>query len=95
MKGQKTGGRKAGTPNQVTADLRQWITTFIEENQEQIKDDWQSLQPKDRILLFEKLLKYALPTLQAIQLQTNFDRMTDSDLDKIINELKTASNEKL
>ena len=40
-------------------------------------------------------LKYALPTLQAIQLQTNFDRMTDSDLDKIINELKTASNEKL
>jgi hypothetical protein len=95
MKRQKTGGRKAGTPNQVTTDLRQWITSFIEDNKAQIEADWQSLAPKDRIQLFEKLLKYALPTLQAMQLNTDFDTLSESDLDRIIDELKTASNEKL
>lgn len=93
MNRQKTGGRKAGTPNKVTADLRQWITTFIDDNREQIQKDWAQLEPKDRIQLFEKLLKYALPTLQAMQLQTEFDRMTESDLDRIIDELKKNSNE--
>ena len=93
MNRQKTGGRKAGTPNKITADLRQWITAFIDDNREQIQKDWAQLEPKDRIQLFEKLLKYALPTLQAMQLQTEFDRMTESDLDRIIDELKKNSNE--
>lgn len=83
-------GRPPGSQNKNVARLRDWITTFLEENKERVKEDWLLLEPKDRIILFEKLLKYSLPTLQATTLSTEFDNMSEADLDKIINELKRA-----
>jgi len=85
------GGRPKGTPNKITTELRQWITSFLEDNREQIQADWMELEPKDRIVLFEKLLKYALPTLQAMQLETEFDRLPDDQLDAIIESLKHST----
>jgi hypothetical protein len=41
--------------------------------------------------MFEKLMRFVLPTLQATTLQTDFDRMTDADLDYIIAGLKQAT----
>jgi hypothetical protein len=87
----KTGnpnGRPKGKPNKATTDLRQWIKSFLEKNREQIQRDWKLLEPKDRITLFEKLLKYSVPTLQATSLTTDFDKMTDEQLDIIIDNLK-------
>lgn len=95
IKGQSgnNAGRKKGTFNKTTTDLRQWINLFIEESRQQIKEDWQTLEPKDRIQLFEKLLKYALPTLQATTLTSDFDKLTDQQLDHIINELKNTKHD--
>lgn len=87
----KTGnpnGRPKGKPNKATTDLRQWIKNFLEENREQIQQDWKLLEPKDRITLFEKLLKYSVPVLQATSLTTDFDKLPDEQLDKIIDDLK-------
>lgn len=39
MKGKKTGGRVAGTPNKVTRTVREWISTFVESNLSQIEQD--------------------------------------------------------
>lgn len=83
-------GRPVGSTNKSTNKLREWITEFLDENKERIKEDWLLLEPKDRIMLFEKLLKYSLPTLQATTLTTEFESMTETDLDKIIRELKRA-----
>ena len=71
-------------------NLREFITDFLEENTERIKKDFELLEPKDRIVLFEKLLKYSLPTLQATTLSTNLDKLSDTELDTIIEELKQA-----
>ncbi len=87
-------GRPKGVPNKVTTDLRLWITNFLEDNLEQIQQDWKILESKDRIVLFEKLLKYALPTLQATNLTTDFEKLTDKQLDIIIENLKISMNEK-
>jgi hypothetical protein len=87
------GGRPKGTPNKITAELREWISQFINENKDQIQKDFLSLDAKDRIQMFEKLLKYALPSLQSTTLTTDFERMTDSELDRIIDELKTQVSE--
>jgi hypothetical protein len=84
-------GRPKGIPNKSTNDLRQWVGEFIEGQKEQILQDWQALDPKDRIMYFEKLMRYVMPTLTATTLQTDFDRMTDDQLDYIINELKQGS----
>jgi len=83
-------GRPVGTTNKSTNKLRDWITDFLEENKDRVKEDFLLLEPKDRIVLFEKLLKYSLPTLQATTLSTEFETMTDTDLDRIISELKRA-----
>lgn len=85
-------GRPKGVPNKVTGDLRQWITNFIDDNREQIQKDWQALEPKDRIVMFEKLLKYSLPTLQAVQMDVTaeIERLTDDQLDNIFNRVVSA-----
>jgi hypothetical protein len=59
-------GRPRGVANKTTTDLRQWITSFLENNKEQLQSDWQTLEPRERILLFERYLKYTLPSLQSI-----------------------------
>jgi hypothetical protein len=82
------GGRPKGSPNRITAELRDWISSFIYDNKEKIQQDFDSLEAKERIMIFEKLLKYALPALQSTTLTTDFERMTDSELDRIIDELK-------
>ena len=88
------GGRPKGTPNKITTELREWIGNFIDNNRERIQQDWETLEPKDRIVLFEKLLKYALPTLQATSLTTDFEKLTDEQLDTIIDNLKNSMYEK-
>jgi hypothetical protein len=81
-------GRPKGSQNKATADLRQWLADFVHGQRDQILQDWQSLEPKDRIIMFEKLMRFVLPTLQATTLQTDFERLTDTQLDDIIKELK-------
>jgi hypothetical protein len=80
-------GKPKGASNKTTTDLREWINNFIDNNREQIQKDWKALEPKERIIMFEKLLKYSLPTLQATSLELNFEKMTDEQLDEIINRL--------
>lgn len=66
----KTGGRQAGTPNKTTSTVRNWIVELINNNREQIEQDLQQLEPKDRLLMFERLLPYILPkTVQATDVE--------------------------
>jgi hypothetical protein len=57
----KTGGRRKGTPNKATADLRVWVAELIDSNLEQIEADLKTLEPKERCLFIEKLLPYVIP----------------------------------
>lgn len=64
-------GRKRGSRNRATSDLRQWVANFIDDNREQIQEDFKLLEPRDRLIFLERLLKYVLPTLQATSVTTN------------------------
>ena len=57
----KTGGRRAGTPNKVTGNLREFVSGLIDDNREKIASDIEKLQPKDRVMIFEKLMSYVMP----------------------------------
>lgn len=72
MKGKKTGGRAAGTPNRITTAVRQVITAAVDGyyHSQQFIDDIRSLEPKDRVAVFERLSAYVIPKLQSTTLDT-------------------------
>ena len=58
-------GRPAGTPNRITHELRVKIKAFLEDNWQLIEKDFITMGPEKRFLMYEKLLQYAVPRLQA------------------------------
>lgn len=81
------GGRKPGTPNKINQQLRETITDFLECNFQKIIDDFEDLNPKDRVKLYCDLLQYGLPKLQAVQIESEIERLPEDQLDYIINQI--------
>jgi len=55
----KTGGRKKGTPNKDTKQIKDFFKSLINENQIQL--DLEDLQPIERLNFISKILPYILP----------------------------------
>jgi len=93
MKGKTNNpnGRPRGVPNRVTADLREWIKNFIVGKLDQVERDFKRIGPMNRMIMIEKLMKYIIPSLQAIT--TEFDNLSEDQLDEIIQRLKASANE--
>jgi hypothetical protein len=81
-------GRPKGAVNRTSQQLREMISGFLEENFEKVVSDFGELKPKDRVKLYCDLLQYGLPRLQAVQIETEFDRLPDDQLEDLINGLK-------
>ncbi len=90
QKRQKTGGRKKGTPNKDTRELRERISDLIDMHFDKLSDDLLSLQPKERIEAMTKLLEYSLPKLQRVEVDAG-----DVSQQIIFNEVKTYQPETL
>ena len=71
MKRQKTGGRKAGTPNKLAADSRAKLLSIVEAELDNIPGLLQQLSPAERLTAFIKLAGYVFPKLQAIEHEAN------------------------
>ena len=93
MKGLKTGGRVQGTPNAITADLRLKINAIVEKQIDNIEQDLQSLEPMQRLQIVEKLFSYCVPKLQAQSFEIDLMKLSDEQLNQIINELNINDND--
>jgi len=82
-------GRPKGATNRTGTQLREMINDFLENNFEKVVSDFKELKPKDRVKLYCDLLQYGLPRLQAVQLETEFERLPEDQLQAIIDSLKT------
>ena len=67
MESRKRGGRTKGTPNKVTAEIREKITLVLSNEVQKLQLD--ELTAKDRIELIKALLPYILPRLQATYIE--------------------------
>ena len=65
-KGKKTGGRTKGTPNEVTKELRERVSNFLSDNWSLIESDFHQLEPKDRLIFYERLMSFGLPKFQSV-----------------------------
>ena len=60
-KGFKTGGRELGTPNKTTSELRKVLKYMVDDELQNLQDNINELEPKERIELLIKLLPYVMP----------------------------------
>jgi hypothetical protein len=63
----KTGGRKKGSVNKVTANMRETIDTFLSENFDDMKLQFEMLEPRDKINAYIRLLEFTVPKLNRTQ----------------------------
>ena len=71
-KGQNGGGKKKGNPNHITKELRELIQKFAEENLDEAISAWSEIEdPKAKAELYFKIIKFVLPTLTSVDLNTN------------------------
>ncbi|MCE3279689.1 MAG: hypothetical protein K0S44_1880 [Bacteroidetes bacterium] len=86
-------GKPKGAKNKTGEKLRETITNFLEKEFETIKKDFKKLSPKERAKLYTDLLPFSVPKLQAMSLEMDFGKMSEDQLDQIINELKNQAHE--
>ena len=85
----KIGGRKAETPNKLKKDLRARISMFLEDNFDEAINTWKDIEePKEKIKLYIDLMKFGIPTLQAVSLDA-----TISQENSVEDDLKELSRE--
>ncbi len=77
-------GRPKGTPNRTTEQIREAVRLFIDDNLQSLQDDFDQLEPKDRLAFFERLLKHVMPTPL-----NDLERLSDDQLDQLIQRLKS------
>jgi hypothetical protein len=66
MKGTKTGGRQAGTPNKLTTQVRQTLKDIFSNELEDLPAHLKTLTPQARIDFLIKIAPYVLPKVEAV-----------------------------
>jgi hypothetical protein len=89
-KGHK-GFKPKGATNKAAGALRTRINKFLSDNWEQIEQDFQQLEPKERLIFYERIMRYGLPQLQSIQytamIEKDIESLSDADLDTLLNRI--------
>jgi hypothetical protein len=70
--------------------LRKLLLSFLTQNMEMIQGDFIRLRPKERIRFYRDFMKFGLPMLRAINTGIDFSRMSEEQLDTIIDELRKS-----
>ncbi len=103
----KTGGRKKGTPNKASTDIRTWVAKILDANREEFVLRLARLEDRDYIKTITGLLAYVVPKMspysiedekkkEQAMLQNLLSTSPESVIEKIaarLLELQTDKNE--
>ena len=90
----RLGGRAKGTPNKVSAELKDWLASILIDGKERFERDIDGLDPSERVRVYMSLLNYVLPKQQSMtaeavaeaeikELERLIDVMPDEAADRI------------
>ena len=67
----KTGGRQKGSPNKVTSAVKECISKMLTDytNSKTFLKDFAELEPKERLMIAEKLMNYVVPKMQSVAVE--------------------------
>ena len=78
QKGNKLGGRTKGSCNKVNQPIRNRFLMLLEDNMDQMQNDLDGLEPKDRLKLLIDISAFCVPKLKAIELTTAKDELSNT-----------------
>ena len=90
FKGTRQNGRTQGSRNRTTKEIRETFKNLLESNLEQIQNDLNELEPKDRIMFLLKLSSFVIPTLRSIEV----NEMNVKDIEPIIIQINETNTDK-
>lgn len=94
MKTNNPNGRPKGVPNKISADLRQRISDFLNNKWASVETDFDTLEPKERLMFFERLLQYSIPKQKEVT-KVDIGSLTDEEVDQLLEKaLNKMSNAK-
>lgn len=87
-KGQQGGGRKKGTPNKVTAEVKELIASFIDGNWKNFESAYKEIKdPERKCKIYLELLPYVTPKLASVEDKVQVTKLTmEQELSKISGE---------
>ena len=65
----KTGGRKAGTPNKASTNIKQWVAKILADNREEFVLRLAKLEDRDYIKTITGLLSYVVPKMSPYSIE--------------------------
>ena len=88
-------GRPKGTPNRTTSEIKELLNKFISENLEDIQEQYNQLEPREKLHFFERVLKYVVPQQQSYTENIDISQLSESELDSLLDRImkKEGNNE--
>jgi len=82
-------GRKAGSLNRATKDIRDAFTLLIENNIDTLQKDLDSLEPKERVKLLLDMAQFVVPKMKSVDLKADKAETITIDFNESIGWNKT------
>jgi len=76
-------GRRPGSKNKTNEAIREQILDFISGHINDLSECYNQLEPKEKLLFFDKLLRHILPPPMH-----DLEKLTDQQLDLLIQKLR-------
>jgi len=76
-------GRPKGTRNRTTLQLQNALKAFIDANLDNLQKQYNQIEPLQKLIFFEKLLKYIMPA----KTQVDFNKLAPEDIEEIISQI--------
>lgn len=76
-------GRPAGSPNKITAEIRNAFQLLVSNNIDTLQADLDSMKPTERVKAMLELMKFVLPTLRAVEITEERDFEGEQTINEI------------
>ena len=86
-------GKPPGALNKISRGMKITITEFLQERWPDVISEFDKLKGQDKVKFYLELLPYAVPKMQAVQVDMELDALTNEQLEFIINALLNKSDE--
>ena len=78
-------GRKVGTPNKATTEIKEAFQMLLEDNLEGLQKDISSLEPKERVKFMLELASFIIPKMKSVDLKSENTETVFIDFSEEIN----------